>query len=715
MSRHKNLSDTKSSSASENSAQTLNFDRLSLDDQSHENKKVAPDSWKVFSAGIFDKETVIQSKIWGNRSDLIIKAKTYDDGSTAIQLQATVPTLHNPIAKAFVEFKDDDKTAQVRYYNARGVVPGALSAAVPRRKELEKQYLKIWIDYKRAQLGGTPLESCIAELGESANMLQVVVKQLATKSKKRRDPGILLNVDWCPHLAKFLDNLPDIKSINPMQQVNRNWWQNAYHFNRVQRAAVKKEYDMSVEDDKKFMRGNLIAEFKERDVDELLGTKSATAFEQMKEVKGRKGVYQVILKTGPKYEHSIKQMKMEEGDKLILEWHVDDKASTHKALKGVVCESDISAAGNSPNIIAAMTIILRTRDVPGANDNLRFSVRPETSKATMDRMNKSLASIASAHPDTPCYEIYQCILQGKTQKEFKLQPTVSDTYKKFLKSSVLDKFQIQGVTSALDLTLQLISTSVGTGKSKIITHIIAALILGSACSGNRTKILVTAPTNSAVSHLAQKWYRFCEGKPENIFRDTGVVRILADKFYKELDGEYDSDVDDNADEELLNTFLDLDKLNSLKLDFQQKYALMEQRKQDKRWNEYSELFTALLTGKLGEEVVKRFREVRENMDRDIFSRTTIVFATCLGSRSPLIEENFKPDFVIVGDVNHASEAEAIVPISYHSVKQVTLVGDLMGLPPVNMHGIPILQCGILTAIFGRQKPKPLTPGSDFWI
>ncbi|KAK6543017.1 hypothetical protein TWF694_006947 [Orbilia ellipsospora] len=182
MSHNEDIGDAGPSSAIGPSAETLPFSRLSFNHQLRKNKKVTPDSRKVYSIGIFSAETLIESRIWGASSGLTIVPKTFDDGSTAIRLQASVPTPHDPNAKVFVEFIDDDKTAQVRYYRTNGVVPGALSVATSKTKEPEDKYLKIWIAYKKAELSGTPLE-CITGLGEFGVMLQTIVYQLRNAVK----------------------------------------------------------------------------------------------------------------------------------------------------------------------------------------------------------------------------------------------------------------------------------------------------------------------------------------------------------------------------------------------------------------------------------------------------------------------------------------------------------------------------------------------------
>ncbi|KAK6543016.1 hypothetical protein TWF694_006946 [Orbilia ellipsospora] len=101
-----------------------------------------------------------------------------------------------------------------------------------------------------------------------------------------------------------------MRIIDPMQPVRSDWWHHAHYLNRIRRAVLRKEYDTLVDDDNKLTKRNLIAEFKEINVDELICKGFNIAEEQLeKDRKDKKRIYQVILKARPRIQPTERKIR----------------------------------------------------------------------------------------------------------------------------------------------------------------------------------------------------------------------------------------------------------------------------------------------------------------------------------------------------------------------------------------------------------------------
>lgn len=198
----------------------------------------------------------------------------------------------------------------------------------------------------------------------------------------------------------------------------------------------------------------------------------------------------------------------------------------------------------------------------------------------------------------------------------------------------LNSSQTNAVSSVLQRPLSLIQGPPGTGKT-----VTSATIVYHLCKINKEKILVCAPSNVAVDHLAAKL-------------DTLGLKVVR------LTAKSREDVESSVSHLALHNTVNRTAKGELK-------KLLKLR---------TEL------GELSESDLKSLVKLVRNAEMKILNKCDVVCCTCVGAGDKRLS-NMKFRTVLVDESTQASEPEVLIPI-VKGAKQVVLVGDHQQLGPV---------------------------------
>lgn len=248
-----------------------------------------------------------------------------------------------------------------------------------------------------------------------------------------------------------------------------------------------------------------------------------------------------------------------------------------------------------------------------------------------DRMQDAMKTFAVNNESVSGY-IYHKLLGHEVEKvEFDI-----DLPKKFSIPGFaeLNVSQANAVKNVLQRPLSLIQGPPGTGKT-----VTSATIIYHLSKINKDKILVCAPSNVAVDHLAEKLDLL----------GLKVVRLTAKS---------------REDAESSVEYLSLKKLV-------EDSAKGELKKLLKLKNEL---------GELSSDDSKTFIQLLRKKEKTILKNADVICCTCVGAGDKrLLNLGFKT--VLIDESTQASEPECLIPI-VHGIKQVILVGDHQQLGPV---------------------------------
>ncbi|CDR40740.1 CYFA0S05e03906g1_1 [Cyberlindnera fabianii] len=250
-----------------------------------------------------------------------------------------------------------------------------------------------------------------------------------------------------------------------------------------------------------------------------------------------------------------------------------------------------------------------------------------------ERMQNALRSFAVDPKSVSAY-LYKRLLGHQIEQEVEFDVSLPQ------KVSVtgyaeLNLSQANAVKAVLKKPLSLIQGPPGTGKTVTSATIVYHLTKLNA----KEKILVCAPSNVAVDHLAEK----LESLGLNIVRLTARSR---------------EDVDCSVEHLSLNNLVAKNAVGELK-------KLLKLR---------GEL------GELSAEDTTTFFRLFRKKERAILKNADVVCCTCIGAGDIRLH-NMTFSAVLIDEVTQASEPECLVPI-VHGAKQVILVGDHQQLGPV---------------------------------
>ncbi|CCE62545.1 hypothetical protein TPHA_0C03950 [Tetrapisispora phaffii CBS 4417] len=197
----------------------------------------------------------------------------------------------------------------------------------------------------------------------------------------------------------------------------------------------------------------------------------------------------------------------------------------------------------------------------------------------------------------------------------------------------LNASQASAVANVLQKPLSLIQGPPGTGKT-----VTSATIVYHLSKSHKDRILVCAPSNVAVDHLATK------------LRDLGlkVVRLTAKSR---------EDVESSVSNLALHNLV----ARAAKGELRKLLKLKEE------------------VGELSASDTKKFVKLLRKTESEIMKKADVVCCTCVGAGDKRLDTKFRT--VLIDESTQASEPECLIPI-IKGAKQVILVGDHQQLGPV---------------------------------
>ena len=303
-------------------------------------------------------------------------------------------------------------------------------------------------------------------------------------------------------------------------------------------------------------------------------------------------------------------------------------------------DSGFKAAGNVVFVdnVSNRVCLQLDRRMP-KNPEGKFSLDFVWKSAGYERMQKALKDFALKN--CMAQEIFRCILDGST-------PLISGEAARRTRLPehfsvpnlpALNRSQVGAVENALLRPVTLIQGPPGTGKTLTSATIVYHLVKTTMSSG---PVLICAPSNTAVDHLAEKvssaglkCVRFCARARENVH--SNVAHLSLHELIKDA-----------------KRFPELAKLQQL---------------MDETGGELSS----------GDEV--RLNELRRKAEEKVLAEAEVICCTCVSSGAPRIARMKPFGALLIDEAMQATEPETLLPIVL-GVRQLILVGDHCQLGPV---------------------------------
>ncbi|EDK45555.1 ATP-dependent helicase NAM7 [Lodderomyces elongisporus NRRL YB-4239] len=248
-----------------------------------------------------------------------------------------------------------------------------------------------------------------------------------------------------------------------------------------------------------------------------------------------------------------------------------------------------------------------------------------------DRMQQAMKDFATDEESVSSYIYHKLLGHDVAPIEFDITLPKKFSHPKLTELNIS---QTNAVRSVLQRPLSLIQGPPGTGKT-----VTSATIIYHLSRSNKEKILVCAPSNVAVDHLAAKL-------------DTLGLKVVR------LTAKSREDVESSVGHLALHNIVS-------------KTAKGELKKLLKLKNE---------VGELSMEDSKSFIRNLRTSELKILSKADVVCCTCVGAADKRLAQ-FKFRTVLIDESTQASEPEVLIPI-VKGAKQVILVGDHQQLGPV---------------------------------
>lgn len=271
-----------------------------------------------------------------------------------------------------------------------------------------------------------------------------------------------------------------------------------------------------------------------------------------------------------------------------------------------------------------------SKNPPPTNLTTGFTAEFVWKGTSYDRMQEAMKKFAVDKKSISGFLYYKILGHEVPDVEFDVQLPGQFSIAHFAQLNVS---QANAVKHVLQRPLSLIQGPPGTGKT-----VTSATIVYHLSKLHRERILVCAPSNVAVDHLAAK------------LRDLGlkVVRLTAKSR---------EDVESSVSDLALHTLV-------------ARSAKGELKKLLKLKEEVGELSST--------DTTKFVKHVRKS-EAEILKKADVVCCTCVGAGDKRLDTKFRT--VLIDESTQASEPECLIPI-VKGAKQVILVGDHQQLGPV---------------------------------
>jgi len=342
------------------------------------------------------------------------------------------------------------------------------------------------------------------------------------------------------------------------------------------------------------------------------------------------------------------EIRLVPGDELKLHW-----------TDGIRKWSGIGHIVDKPN---SEEVALELRNAGGAPTDAThgFSVEFCWKSTTYDRMQSAMKTFAVDETSVSGY-LYHRLLGHEVEPQ-----TIRCTLPQRFSAPGLPELnhsQVAAVKSVLQQPLSVIQGPPGTGKT-----VTSACIVYHLARMGQGQVLVTAPSNVAVDHLAEKIHktglkvvRLCSKSREAL--GSSVEHLTLHHQVIHLD---------TADKS------EFRKLQQLKMEL----------------------------GELSTQDEKKYRLLKRQTEREVLMAADVITTTCVGAGDPRLA-GVRFTKVLVDECTQAAEPECLIPIVM-GAKQLVLVGDHCQLGPVVMCK-KAARAGLSQSLFERMMHNGVKP------
>lgn len=271
------------------------------------------------------------------------------------------------------------------------------------------------------------------------------------------------------------------------------------------------------------------------------------------------------------------------------------------------------------------------KNPPPTNCSTDFTAEFVWKGTAYTRMQDAMKDFATKQTSVSSYIYHKLLGHDIEEVEFDVKLPEKVSIKDFAELNVS---QANAVKSVLQKPLSLIQGPPGTGKT-----VTSATIIYHLTKLKKERVLVCAPSNVAVDHLAQKLDSL----------GLKVVRVVARNR---------EDVETSVEHISLSNLVSQTATRKLKNLIKLKEEL----------------------GELSAEDLKSYITLMKKRERKILTSAEVICCTCVGAGARVFED-LKFRTVLIDESTQASEPECLIPI-VHGAKQVILVGDHKQLGPV---------------------------------
>ena len=270
------------------------------------------------------------------------------------------------------------------------------------------------------------------------------------------------------------------------------------------------------------------------------------------------------------------------------------------------------------------------KNPPPTNLNTGFTAEFVWKGTSYDRMQEAMKKFAVVKKSVSGFLYYKILGHDVPDLEFDVELPEQFSIPHFTQLNVS---QANAIRHVLQRPLSLIQGPPGTGKT-----VTSATIVYHLSKLHKERILVCAPSNVAVDHLAAK------------LRDLGlkVVRLTA-----------------KSREDVESSVSNLGLHNLVSRSAKGELKKLLKLKED--------------VGELSSIDTKKFVKQVRKSELEILKKADVVCCTCVGTGDKRLEAKFRT--VLIDESTQASEPECLIPI-VKGAKQVILVGDHQQLGPV---------------------------------
>ncbi|KAK6540070.1 hypothetical protein TWF694_008900 [Orbilia ellipsospora] len=644
------------------------------------------------------------------------------DQKTMLRMTRRMPTVTDP-----------DRQAEVRFYEATRRDAGGV------RMHFEVENAQIVISMLLAKI---PTD--VPSVGERTNPAYCpVFDRLASHSEQFENSNdslllpIRIRTGYFDGLEELLKTFAEHVKFNRLRPKIREFYDSGLQFRCLWTEAANCNYEMGME------------------------VWKGIHFVQMNaSIEGLSGFncYRIKLEypeSGPKLsQNEMKKLNFKEEQQIRIIWPANPTYGIRTGdIKATISAKDEQIMETSDIFISA--VICLPDDLHSsflrAVKHCKFDIEPVFSKTIRQRYKAAAKKVDTVDQHLTLSRLHRTLVFGDETLDHHREPETVKYHNEYLDKVPLDPSQREAIELVLGKEVTVVQGPPGTGKSYTALRAVAAYLHGHQSLTSSGRVLITAPSNTAVNKLLKDWIKLCADDPYlgkfeavryigdgvhpkkpikkehrsgnntesasstesseyewqdmehgNTERDHAIRRVKESELPVSEDPLEDlyenTPTEDSEDEYRPQDEVGIEDLvmeleASKKADFPYEYSIMAKRlKIDPTFEEDIQSY---LSGNMSDDDRHFFHIRKDLLDVEVMRTIQIVFATCLGAGSSTIRFRFQPKLAVIDEAGQANEIESFVPLTGPLLEQIALFGDHKQLPPINVYDILVLTQSLL--------------------